>query len=109
MAGIGAGVFTGSAFGGVLGGVLGGVAAFGVRAYGSRKHRQGKQKKSIKQIFNDEFNDFSNKKATTRSYANRYAIKDVAATVIGYRLLVQPLVALVCSIADDDDDDTWWL
>lgn len=109
IAGIGAGVFTGSAFGGVLGGVLGGVAAFGVRAYGSRKHKQGKQKKSIKQIFNDEFNDFSNKNATTRSYANRYAIKDVAATVIGYRLLVQPLVALVCSIADDDDDDTWWL
>lgn len=31
------------------------------------------------------------------------------ATVIGYRMLVQPLVGLVCSIADDDDEDIWWL
>ena len=109
LAGIGAGIFTGSAFGGVIGGAIGGISAFGVRAYGSYQHRHGKQKKSIKQIFNDEFNDFSSRKATMHSYANRYSIKDVAATVIGYRLLVQPLVGLVCSIADEDDDDTWWL
>lgn len=109
LAGIGAGVFTGSAFGGILGGIAGGAAAIGVRAYGAYQHKHGKQSKSIKQIFHDEFNDFSNRKATTMSYANRYAIKDVLATVIGYRLLVQPLVGLVCSIADDDDDDTWWL
>lgn len=109
VAGIGAGVFTGSAFGGFFGGAVGGIAALGMRAYGAYQHKHGKEQKSLKQIFKEEFNDFSTKKSTAMSYANRYDIKHVAATVIGYRLLVQPLVGLVCSIADDDDDDTWWL
>jgi hypothetical protein len=109
MAGIGAGVFTGSAFGGSIGAVAGGLAAVGIHAYGAYKHRNGKESKTVKQIYNETFNDFSTKKSTAISYANRYAIKDVSATVIGYRLLVQPLAAIVCSIADDDEDDTWWL
>lgn len=109
MAGIGAGIFTGSAFGGFVGGTVGALAAIGVRAYGAYQHRQGKESKSLKQIWNEEFNDFSSKKSTAMSYANRYSIRDVVSTVVGYRLFVQPLVALVCSIADDDDDDKWWL
>lgn len=109
LAGIGAGVFTGSAFGGVLGAGVGVASAIGMRAYGAYKHKHGKESKSVKDIFNQEFNQFTDKKSTAMSYANRYAIKNVAATVIGYRLIVQPLVGLVCSIADDDDDDTWWL
>lgn len=109
MAGIGAGIFTGSAFGGVVGGGVGALAAIGVRAYGAYQHRNGKESKSLKQIWNEEFNDFSSKKSTAMSYANRYSMRDVVSTVVGYRLFVQPLVALVCSIADDDDDDKWWL
>lgn len=109
IAGIGAGVFTGSAFGGFIGATIGGAAAIGVRAYGAYQHRRGKESKSVKQIFNEAFNDFSTKKSTAMSYANRFNMKEVAATVIGYRLIVQPLVGLVCSIADDDDDDKWWL
>ena len=109
IAGIGAGIFTGSAFGGVIGGTAGALAAIGMRAYGSYQHKHGKESKSLKQIWNEEFNDFSSKKSTAMSYANRYSMRDVVSTVVGYRLFVQPLVALVCSIADDDDDDKWWL
>lgn len=109
MAGIGAGVFTGSAFGGVVGGIFGGTAALGVRAYGKYKHKHGKESKSVKRIFKDEFSDFSNRKSTMNSYANRYDMRNVLATVVGYRMVVQPIVALICSIADDDDDDKWWL
>jgi len=109
LAGIGAGVFTGSAFGGFIGAAVGGAAAVGIRAYGAYQHRNGKESKTLKQIFNENFNNFSTKKSTAMSYANRYDIKTVSATVIGYRLIVQPLVGYVCSIADDDDDNKWWL
>lgn len=109
LAGIAAGAFTGSAFGGVMGGIFGGTAALGVRAYGKYKQKRGKESKSLKKIFKDEFSDFSDKKSTMNSYANRYAMRNVLATVVGYRMIVQPLVALICSIADDDDDNIWWL
>lgn len=117
IAGVGAGAFTGMAFLGtspfigvaLSGTAIGAIAGASVRAYGAYKHRHGADKKSLKGIWNEYFNDFSDKKSTANSYANRYDIKNVAATVIGYKLLVQPLVALACSIADDDDDDKWWL
>lgn len=117
IAGIGAGAFTGMAFLGtspfigiaMSGTTLGAIAGASVRAYGAYKHKHGADKKSLKEIWNEYFNDFSDKKSTQSSYANRYAIKNVAATVIGYKLIVQPLVTLACSIADDDDDNIWWL
>lgn len=117
IAGIGAGAFTGMAFLGtspfigiaLSGTAIGAIAGASVRAYGVYKHKKGVDKKSIKDIWNEYFNDFHDKKSTQMSYANRYAIKNVTATVLGYKLIVQPLVALACSIADDDDDNTWWL
>ena len=117
IAGVGAGAFTGMAFLGtspfigvaLSGTAIGAIAGASVRTYGAYKHKRGADKKSLKGIWNEYFNDFSDKKSTASSYANRYAIKNVAATVIGYKLLVQPLVTLACSIADDDDDDKWWL
>ena len=117
LAGIGAGAFTGVAFLGtspfvgiaVGGATIGAVGGAAVRAYGAYKHKHGAEKKTLKQIWNEEFNDFSTKRSTALSYSNRSQIKEVCASVIGYKLLVQPIVGLVCSIADEDDDDKWWL
>lgn len=105
MLGIGCGAFTGFIFGGPIGSVIGSGIGMAMRTYGLS---QGSNK-SAKQIFKERFSDFSDRESSMQSYANRYAMKEVLWVNLIMYTLVQPLVAMACSVADDDKDDRWWM
>lgn len=108
--GIGAGIFTGQAFGGFIGAGIGAGIGVGTWLHSrSNRKKTGERKKSLSQLNKDYFSDFKDRKSTKISYSNRRSIKEAASIMILYRMMVQPLVACVCSIADDDDDERWWL
>ena len=106
--GTGASAAMGAAFFGPFG-LLGGLLGIAMRYYGFKQQRAGKmEKKSIRDIFHEKFNDDSSEEAYVNTWLNRKNIKQVAIELLIYNLLITPTVNLICMWADDSDDDQWW-
>lgn len=96
---------------GPIGAGVGVAAAAGFRLTGrNQRKKTGERKKSIKNIYKEQFSDFSDRESTAKSYSNRYNIKNIFWLVVLEKLAISPLANTLAAIADDaDDDDEWWL
>lgn len=96
----GAGVTTALGLG-PLGAILGGVGLF---VY-SKHSQKTKGSKTLKQVFHDTFNDFSNRESNIESQMNRYAFKQIAWELGLFNLVLSPVINMICFYADDHKDD----
>jgi hypothetical protein len=57
-----------------------------------------------KETYNKYFNDNSSTAASLKSRARRYQLKQITAEFLTYKLLISPLVSVLCSYADESEN-----
>jgi len=104
FAGIGLGSVLGLAFGNglfIAGGASTGAIINMVGRY--RRSKSGQKAKSIQEINDEFFSNYSDRKSTMISNANRYNFREFMIKVASYHIIAL-LVSMLCAKADDDDD-----
>ena len=104
FAGIGLGSVLGLAFGNglfIAGGASTGAIINMIGRY--RRSKSGQKAKSIQEINDEFFSNYSDRKSTMISNANRYNFREFMIKVASYHIIAL-LVSMLCAKADDDDD-----
>lgn len=64
---------------------------------------------SMKDIYKKYFDDDSTEGSTVRSFYHKRILKQIAAELLIYNILIAPIIGFIASKADDDKHKTWWL
>lgn len=105
FAGMTSGALLGGAFGGHIGAGIGALVGLLIRCVYAYRTRHGSStKKSIKSIFNDRFNNHSDRGKHHMSLYNRECFAKTLIEIALLNFVIDPLFTAICRLFDDDDD-----